>query len=356
MKITIMSSYHQECGIAEYAEKIRLGFEHNGHDVKVLGNYPYKALTLEDDEKVFRCFHVEIHDKKNDWNTKQAIEFTKDTDILLIQYESSLYPSSTFNQFLERYRQEVDCKIVVVFHSSCIWPSFPWHLIDCGIAHDRAILGCIPHQNRCIVKHGMIDYPDRDPKELRKEFGLDIDTVTIGSFGLGRVQYKETIPAVTSVGCQYLISSPSSESNRLREMINNLPEEQKKLVYYYSDYVERDELVRRIQACDIILLYYPPVGAAVCSGAVRMAIGARRRVAVSNTNWFADLIGTDFTCVIKEECDVERLKVAMDMLKKIVEIHGYKIGDSQKKYIEENSWNNITKNQYIPIFEKLWKQ
>ena len=122
MKIGILSSYKQECGIAEYAAKIRIGFEQNGHEVIILGNYPYKELVEVDDDKTFRCFHVEMQDQKNDWDLDGAVKFADGIDILLIQYEASLYPSSTFNQFLEQFRQRVSCKVVMVFHSSCqVW-------------------------------------------------------------------------------------------------------------------------------------------------------------------------------------------------------------------------------------------
>ena len=68
MKIAMLGPWAQECGIAGYGQTLRAGFEHNGHDVVVLGNYPYMPIYTPDDDKVFRCFHVESRDHMKDFD------------------------------------------------------------------------------------------------------------------------------------------------------------------------------------------------------------------------------------------------------------------------------------------------
>jgi len=351
MKIGMMSSYKQECGVAEYCANMATAFRNDGHDVCVLGNYPYGDVEADDD-KTFRCFHVELRDNKTDWDLDGAVAFASNIDVLVIQYEASLYPSSTFNQFLKAFKERVACKIVVIFHSSCIWPSFPWGLMDYGIAHDAGILANIRSANKKIVPHATIDYAARDPKEVRKELGL-LDAFTVSSFGLGRVQYKETIPAVTQRGYQYVISSPASESNRINEIIATMPKWQQSLVKYYSDYVPQDIFIKRVQTAEVALIYYPPVGASVSSGAVRIALGARVPVVVSNTNWFSDLLHREFVSVLEPSLDIANLARCIEFFRNKYTEERQSILELQEAYVQENSWDNIVRNEYVPLFKGI---
>jgi len=340
MKIAIMSTYHQECGIAEYAEKLRFGFEHNGHEVKILGNYQYAPLVSPDDDNVFRCFHMEIRDQKNDWDVEGAIKHIGDSDVLLIQYEACLYPSSTFNQALDKIRHFCKCKVFVVFHSSCIWPSFPWDLIDVGIAHNEGIMTGIG-STRVLIRHGVEDYPDIDAIEIRGSMGLEKNKFTFGSFGLGRVHYEVTIPTITSMeNCQYMVSTAETEKVRIQEIIEKLSPEQRKNLYYYPDYVPRLELIRRLQACDALFFDYYPIDANVCSGAARMAVGCRRKTITSDTNWFRDLPAS-FVYKIKPSMEVEEMKQVLGKVKEHILQTGVKITKEQEDYI------NVMCNSYI---------
>ena len=351
MKIAIMSTYHQQCGFSEYTEQMRFSFERNGHQIQILGNYPYEKLMDEDDDKVFRCFHMEIHDHKNDWDIEGIIQRIKEFDILLIQYESCLYPSSTFNQALEQIKQRTKCQVVMIFHCSGIWPSFPWNLIDFAIAHEGGILPSIPIKSKLVVSHGLVDYPDQDSKKLKAQFGLQQDTFTVGSFGMGRVRYETTIPAVVRAGFQYLISSTERENSRINEILGKLTPEERSAVFYYLNYAPTEELIRRIQACDCILIDYPPISVAVCSGTARIAIGAHRPIIVSQTNWFNDLWKFGFVGSIPADTSVENMIKWLGMAPQFVS--DLMRNSIQETYIKEHSIDNMTENKFIPIFKAV---
>jgi len=359
MKICQLSTYGQQCGIAEYADQLHKAFLDLGHDSRVLANIPYEALTFnEDASRVRRVFHVEIRDKKTDFDFEKALGFLVDEmDILLVQYESCLYPRHQLHQFLRLARERYPrMRIAVVFHSSCIWPDFQWNLINWGVAHEENVLGCIPTLNKCIIRHGLPDWGDDvSPVEARKKLGfLNTDRFTVGSCGFGRVRFEQTIPAVVGLGWNYLISSQERERVRIDPIISALPEWQKQLVVPIYNYCPYDQLADRLQACEMVLLDYPSTTACVTSGAARLAIGAHRKLVVSATNWFSDVPA--FVYKIAPDCPMERLreqlKLAVDELSGDGAIISRRIA-SQQSYVKAYSWKNTCESAYIPLFQKL---
>ena len=152
-------------------------------------------------------------------------------------------------------------------------------------------------------------------------------------------------------GFQYLISSTERENSRINEILGKLTPEERSAVFYYPNYAPTEELIRRIQACDCILIDYPPISVAVCSGTARIAIGAHRPIIVSQTNWFNDLWKFGFVGSIPADTSVENMIKWLGMAPQFVS--DLMRNSIQETYIKEHSIDNMTENKFIPIFKAV---
>jgi hypothetical protein len=352
VKICQLSTYGQQCGIAEYADQLHKAFQQLGHESKVLANVPYEPVTFQEDPaKVQRVFHVEIRDRQTQFYYERALSFLGDSNILLVQYESCLYPRPELHQFLRLARHlSPMLKIVFVFHSSCIWPNLEWNLINWSVAHEENVYRCIPSYNKTVIRHGLPDWPNMKPEEARERLNLP-QRFTVGSCGFGRVRFEQTIPAVTSLNGQYFISSQLREKVRIQPIIDGLSEGEKTRVIPEYSYCLYDELAVRLQACDVILLDYPSTTAAVTSGAARLAIGARRKLITSATNWFSDV--PPFVYKINPDLDVRSLKDELLTAYSALNAGDYRIDARQESYVQEHSWQSTCRDKFLPLFQKI---
>lgn len=260
MKIGIISTFHEKCGVSAYTENLVEGFIEKGHDVKVIANYS-KDPTQEDGVYVKRAFHAPFLTHQFDVDYESILEFFKDRDIIEVEFETNLYHPSTFPKLLQLLRI-LDKQIVFKMHSSGMWPNLNTYDVY-FITHSA--MWC----SHIVLPMGIKFYDNTPPQNYK----------SITSFGLGRNNDDRLISARDAV-------DPSIEYNTS---------------YGNRKWLPIKDLVKNIQESWIISLLYPPVGASVSSSAVTLALGCNRPIIVTDTNWFDNV--RRYPCIFSAEND-----------------------------------------------------
>jgi glycosyltransferase involved in cell wall biosynthesis len=287
MKIAFITSWHQKCGIAQYSEWLVKALISLGHEVKVIANIPYEAMTDEDEPYVSRLFNIELRDKKNHFDFKRASEIINTCDVVHVQGESALYSGNYLPQ-LQAMTHTVPW--VVTYHSTCAPKLLP--RVAMHTAHTEQVLDQL---GLVRVKRATIQMPcpvvDYVPPPL---IG---GRLLIGSYGLGRNHDDLVNKAVFEV-------NDSKEKNQ--------PELVFHTHYGHHKWLPYSALLRWIQEQHACILYYPPVGASVSSSAAYLSLACGRPLIVSTTNWFSALSGDH---VIFGGCSAPELVTALVRLR-----------------------------------------
>lgn len=242
MKIALVSTWSEICGVSQYSEELCAGIREKGHEVQVFANFP-KAQLEPDPSYVTRCFHAPFLTNVHETDIKFGEDLLQ-CDVIHFQFECNLYFPKWYFELINNIRGKKP--IIFTMHSSGIWQGF-----------DTSQITFITHEPvagwRSVVIPMGIKFYDDAPVENRRE---------LVSFGLGRNNddYVRDAIAGTDLGFRS--------------------------TYGHRKWLSRNELVREIQKSWAVSLVYPPVGASVSSSAVNLAIGCGRPVFASNTNWF----------------------------------------------------------------------
>lgn len=250
MNIGIISSWGSKCGISEYTGNLVEGLraDKNNH-VKVCANYLNKecqAFDQIDEPFVKRLFHCPFMTKETTADVDGMIEHLKDSDVVHIQFETSLYHPSWFPELI----QKINKPIIFTMHSSGIWPGFNFDKIKTFISHS-------PSWCNIVIPMGVKNFSDIEPEPN----GPDIC-----SFGLGRNNDDWVKSALKDTTHTYRTS------------------------YGNSKWIGSYDLYKFINSSKVISLLYPEVGADVSSSAVIFAMGVDRPVLITPTKWFSDFI------------------------------------------------------------------
>jgi len=257
LNIGMITSWGVRCGVAGYTKQLVTALEKEGDQVTVFGNFPHESLVEKDDGKVIRCFGTgfnEASQRVMDIGKIFKEVCNKNIDVVHLQYNAWLFPD------LFRLKNLFGCLVnrgirtVVEFHDSCIPIDFPFDLFTSQIVHGSDF--------RTISK-GNYRIPMGIP-EVRYVPTLNVD-LEVCSFGMGRNDEDLCRKACEAVGYIFEVHDSRQSWKSLQE------------------------LVSWIQKYNIVVLMYPPTDVHVSSSAVRIALGARRYVIVSDTNWFSDV-------------------------------------------------------------------
>jgi len=252
MKVGFVTSYGSRCGIAEYSKELINGLQGKGIDIKVCANFLPEVLE-PDPDFVKRLFHCPFMTHKNASDPLGMYEFLKDSDLIHIQFETSLYHPSWFSRFVRNFKDfSKNTKIAMTMHSDGLWPDFSRSLINHFISHEP--MWCTGSYGS-VIPMGVKLFNNLSEPEKN----------LICSFGLGRNDDKFVKEAIEGTNLRFETS------------------------YGNKTWLSRDELIKTVSKGSIICLIYPPVGASVSSSAAMFALGLNRPLIVSATNWFKSI-------------------------------------------------------------------
>lgn len=308
MRIAILTTWNQACGIAEHSRALSSELQKQGHTIEILANIPYEKLVQEDEFYVTRCFEVEIRTNKKfcDYDFIKNVVNT-DCDVLVVQYEN------LYNGYLDVLFPLIKKPIVIEFHSSCIGP-LPWNLVAASITHNAELR--VPGRS-IQLPMGVFDIP-HVPNPGKKR---------IVSYGLGRnddTMVKQAIERLKTVGID-------------AEFVTS---------YGHHGWRPMADLIKFIQSGDVVSLIYPEVGASVSSSAVNLAFGCKRPVITSKTNWFKSVSNDVIQIQTLDELTQQLMKLFLDQ--------PYYDVWASRNIIEERSWAKIAQ-QHLSLYQSLKK-
>lgn len=308
MRIALLTTWNQACGISEHSRALTKELQKAGHTVEVLANIPYEKLVQEDEFFVVRCFEVEIRTNKKfcDYALMSSI-INNDCDILVVQYEN------LYNGYLDVLFPLIKKPIVIEFHSSCIG-RIPWNLVTASITHNIELK--VPG-NFIHLPMGIFDVPYVPNPSKRR----------IVSYGLGRnddTMVKSAVERLNMIGMDVTFETS----------------------YGHHGWRPMEDLIKFIQSGDVVSLIYPEVGASVSSSAVNLAFGCKRPVITSKTNWFKS--------VENDVIQIQNVDELVQQLTKLFMDKTYYDQWASRNIAEERSWSKIVQH-HLSLYQNLKK-
>lgn len=305
MNIAILTTWDSNCGIAEYSRNLVIELLALGHRVFLFTNKDPYFIVLKDKSHYLNLFVTKIFGVswwgedsefcyQHAWNTINDLEKAYGPiDVLNIQYQSSLYAPSGFNEFLKGVR----CPIVVTQHDSTV-----------NLAHN------FPYPTYTIAHN----------EEIPAEYYIPFPTIEkkpkIFSFGMGRNDYTFIEKACKDIGADF-------EGHDARK----------------AGWLTEEALFAKMKESDVIVLWYDEVNLEGQSAALRTAISSNRPVIVNGVGWFND--APKFVHkVITKHLESEFSKSAVLAATLIDVLH--------LVYIRENSYKECAK-KYVRVFNEI---
>lgn len=300
MNICILTTWNSACGIAEYSKNLVNELKMLDHHIMILSNKDgYIQGKTYDDTYIFstKVFGVSwwgedsTFDADKAWKKINLFEnLYGQLDVLIVQYQSSLYADSGFNMFLSKVKNST--KIIIVQHDSSLNMKHKFPDKTVNIVHNKNI------------KH---DYYIPFPTiEL---------TPKVFSFGMGRNDYDFIGKACKEIGVDF-------EGHDARK----------------DGWLSEDILFEKMNDADAIVLWYNEVGIEGQSAALRTAISSCRPTIVNNVGWFKDS-----PYFVEKVMPGKDAKLGLQMMLRTI-LH--------LDYIRENSFKECAK-EYVRIINEI---
>jgi len=373
MKIIFISTYlPKKCGIATYTDYLIKGIREIDPLSKIKIIAEHDALPLKEGG-----IEVIPSWNRNDNYVEAIIPYIKDTDIIHIQHEYSIYK---FDDRLPTLLNKLQGqgKRVITIH--CIRPAQfsergPLdeeyaakiaHIADEVIVHlesQKAILmrlGISPEKIN-VIPHGT-ELSDEDKEFSRKKLGLPVDARILLMFGFVKrhkclhividalVEIKEKFKDVCLFVAGGLAPGASQEEREYadfcRKKIKDLGLEEN--VIYPNTFFPNEDVPYLFGATDIVLFpYYEEDRSA--SGSLHLALGAKRPVIASRIPKFEEL---------KEICD-EMLILPYNssgiarIIMRIFEDHEFReyVINRIERFRQETSWQAVAK-KHLELYKR----
>lgn len=295
MKIAMLTTYNQVCGISDYSESLVKHFS-DEHEIKIIApklteKHHSVVAVGKEQENVYRLFNATIWDGIVGVDMKEIVEIIEWADVFHIQFQDSLYHHEWFPHLIERIKGKA--KLVITLHDSCLGKIWPY-LRDFDL-----ILTMKPDVKNQVQNAQLIGMPIYNSPPVIK------------GFGLGRSKHDEIEKVCNELGYKY------------------------EFIKAEDKWLPIDDLLVWLRDSDGIVLYYNEVTTAGSSAGARTALSTRRPVFVNNVQWFNDIpegVTTRFN-------DDNNLKQALK-------------DKFDNDYIDQNSFNRIAE-QHITLYNLL---
>jgi glycosyltransferase involved in cell wall biosynthesis len=314
MRVVMLSTLHERCGIATYTEMLVPALESSGVTVSVISPKRQKADPGWGEQPVRlwrrnRAFGFEALE------TMREIE-TRKPDLVHLQVNRSLY-SSRFLFDLAWLCRRRRIPLVATLHGRKIgsWgEDFKlWRLLAALrradlVVHTVSHAAEIGRDRVHVIPHGIDVGPRRGQAEARRALGIAEDAVVITHFGF-LVPDKGVDQVLTAVAdlrrtaypdLLYRVAGAVYSTSESRRCFESLTAQLRALglesaVTMTGDFLSDDALGLELEAATLIVLNYRTGNSQGASGAVRRALSSGRPVAVSGAAVFDDVRGAVHT-------------------------------------------------------------
>ena len=293
MKIALLTTYNQVCGISDYSESLVKSFSKE-HEIKIIaptltGVHHSVRPVGPEQKNVYRLFNATIWDGEVAIEINKIEEIAEWADVFHIQFQDALYHHEWFFPLIKRIKNKT--KLVVTLHDTCLGKIWPM------LGEFHKVLTMKPEVKAQVPQAELIGMP------------IHYIRPVIKGFGLGR-----------------------SKHDNIRNVCDQLG-----FIYEYvkaeDKWMPVKELLSWLRDSDGIVLYYDEVTTAGSSAGARMALSTRRPVFINNVTWFNDL--PEASKVIRFDTDEDLKQALLDHI--------------DNTYITENSFERIAQ-QHITLY------
>ncbi|GAX91985.1 hypothetical protein [Effusibacillus lacus] len=334
MKIGLFSSYGMKCGIAQYNLSLFHALVELGHSVTIFGN---RLETVRADRRwliasgddvessdLVRCFNAGAWSETGDFDYPVMFQELRRRAIeaVILQYQNGIFNDINLIPLFQYLRQQ-QIPVIVTFHDSCIGPHFPFHLVDKFVCANLQMKQLLPNAHH--IPHGVPTPVHFTKDELKQMFNYQGPLVS--TFGLGRTDYNLISRMAADLGYKFLVlDSTNSCLVSGDHIIRN------------TDWLPLDQLMMRLAAADVIVLWYPEIAACVSSSAVNQALATLRPVIVNDVGWFKDV----------PEGVVIKVRNERELQEQLLSINQLGQNQTQLEFVEERQWKNVA-GKYLKL-------
>lgn len=366
-KLGVVSTWNTKCGIAEYTKYLVSNLR-NPEEIKIFANkVSSKDLIETDGDNVIRCWEPYFDDLSALCN--KILE--SDLDIIHVQFNFGLFELNALADMVKKLKEK-GIKLIITFHSigDTEFMNKPikldtikkeLKLVDKIWVHtsndvkklfEKGIVG-----NVIKIPHGNVVFDNNEKKEIKA--GIFNNSKIISTFGflLPHKGVLETIQALPSIISEYpdalflVVSSifPDEISKKYYEIckkeVSNLGIN--KHVIFFTDFLEKEEIIYLLQASDIVVMPYKDTKEAA-SGAIRFALASHRPVIVTNIPIFSEFEDEVYKI---PSCSPDEIKKGIMTLYENEKLQK-EVARSAERKIKEISWSNIA-NTYENVLLQL---
>lgn len=364
-RVAMVTTWNNKCGIAEYT-RFQCEAMRNMANFTIYPNYGVELLRPDEGYVQRRSWHSAFSGDMNE--LCKALE-NGNEEIIHFQFNFGFFKleelAKTIRQLYARKR------IIITFHKTKDGDvngtivslrsirdalNLCWRLVV-HQSEDKKVLisfGINPDIIE-IIPLGQIVYDKRDKKQVQNELGLKRSLV-LGSYGfllphkgiLENIKAVELIrkqyPDVLYIPCCALHDSPESRNyyDTCAQYVNKHGLAQN--VVFVTDFLELEESMVLLQACDVLLMNYLPTGESA-SGAVRFCVAAQRPLITTQQAIFDEF--KDCTMQITE---VNPGKIA-EMVYTVLQQDCRDMMQRMREYVEKSNWESVAGK-----FDRLYRE
>lgn len=357
-RVAMVTTWNSKCGIAEYT-KMEVDNSKYYVDYQIYPNYGVELLSRDEKYVQRRLWHSAF---EGDMHALVDALLNSNNQIVHFQFNFGFYKLKDLGEAIEQLAPLK--KVVITFHKTAdsdvggkvvSLKSIVPALNKCAalVVHqqsDEVYLKSIGIEEKRIfvINHGQVTYPEISSEYAKKKIGIK-NSLVIGSYGflLPHKGIKEVIQALPVIkkdvpDILYMPVCALHDSQISKDYYKECMEEVQKLelndnVRFITDFLENDESMKYLQACDALVMPYKPSKESA-SGAIRFCLAALRPIITTEQPIFDEF----------KDCTMQIEKTDPDLIVEAIckSVNDTNLVKDMKTYIDKTSWYNTGKKFY----------
>lgn len=212
-------------------------------------------------------------------------------------------------------------------------------------------MGCMPYVTDEELVN--VQLPDESKIKNQGKFTIGFFGFTYYHKGIDKLMlsYKILQSQVKDTYLLLLANKPVQDAVRYSERCEIIAKmfgiKEEEEYFWIKNYLDELQVIKYLKKCDIVILPYDEYGGVGTSAAIRTCLRAGVPVVTSDTCWFSDVDAV-------ERFNLEQLQqvVVAEYQNKDNQMHKFKRLNSQKKFLIENSFENVAK-KHIELYKEI---